>query len=157
MDRAYGQRFIPTSKCLDNIVLSLKRIENYDVIIELGDDINGYPPTPGTSGTPRIKTIPYNSISTSFSEVIVPFGLVLGSLDPKWIIIYSSLYDPNFTNTTVFFQSSANYTDDQTEYYSYKNWNDAWVNSTDIKLYFKTYKKTYTIPCTIPGCGFTVA
>ena len=155
MDVAYGQRFVPTSKCLDSVVLRMRRIENFDVDIEIRSD-NGGIPAGNISGYLGWYRIPYTSIPTSFSNINIPFGIILPSLSPKWIVICSEKYDPDFFDPAVFFDLDGEIITNATEYSAVKVANDAWnIGGTTHQLYYQTFKKTY-VSCTVPGCGFTV-
>lgn len=155
MDEAYAQRFVPTSRCLDSVTLRMRRIETIDVDIEIRDDSGGIPSGSIGSGYLGRYRIPYTSIPTSFSNITIPFGIVLPDTNPKWIVIYSAVYDPNYFDPMVLFDLDGDTITDPIEYAAVKIGTDAWnIGGTNRKFYFQTYKKTYV--CTIPGCGFTV-
>ena len=157
MDVAYGQRFVPTSKCLDSVTLRMRRIENLDVDIEIRSDSGGIPAGNIGSGYMGWYRIPYTSIPTSFSNINIPFGIILPDLNPKWIVIYSHIYDPNYYDPMFLFDLDGEMITNATEYSAVKVANDAWnIGGKTRQLYYQTYKKTYTIPCTTPGCGFDI-
>jgi hypothetical protein len=155
MDEAYAQRFVPTSRCLDSVILRMKRDQDVDVYIEVRNDSGGNPGNIGSGYLGQYR-VPYTSIPTAFSSINIPFGIVLPDLNPKWIVMYSAVYDPNYSDTTIWFDLDGDTIADTVEYSSSKVGNNSWNNSTGRKFYFQTYKKTY-VSCTVPGCGFVVA
>ena len=162
-DEVYAQRFVPTSKCLDYVTLRLRKIVNQDVVVEIRNDYNGSPTTPIGSGYLGRYQIPHASISTSFENINIPFNIIFSSLTPKWIVIVSKLYDPNYYDGTLLFDIDGDtfLTEDNIEYVAYNCGTcpppeNAWKHQKKVKFYYKTYKKTYTEPPTPPTCNFTV-
>lgn len=154
MDEAFAQRFEPTSKCLDSIKLRIRRNVDYDIYVEIRRDSGGVPSGDIGSGYLGRYRIPYSSIPTSFTIINIPFKIVLPNLDPKWIVIYSSLYDPNYHDETNLFEITGDIIDDNIEYSAYKSGNNPWILAKNRKFYFITYKKTYSEPCVTPLCSF---
>ncbi len=157
MDVAYGQRFVPTSRCLDSITLRMRKIENLDVYVEIRSDSGGVPAGNIGSGYLWQYRIPYTSIPTSFTGINIQSGVVLPNTSPKWIVIYSQIYDPNYFDPMFLFDLDGEMITNATEYSAVKVANDAWnIGGTTHQLYYQTFKKTY-VSCTVPGCGFVVA
>lgn len=156
MDEAYGQRFIPTSKCLDSINLRIKRDIDIDLIVEIRNDSGGNPSGNIGSGYLGQYRIPSSSVPTSFGVVSIPFGIILPDLNPKWIVIVSAAYDPNYYNPLNHFEITGDMINDNNEYSAYKSGNNNWILAKNRKFYFQTYKKTYTIPCVLPVCNINI-
>lgn len=155
MDEAYAQRFVPTSRCLDSVTLRMKRDQGIDVYVEIRNDSSGNPGNIGSGYLGQYR-IPYTSIPASFSNITIPFGIIFPDLNPKWIVMYSAVYDPNYFDPMVLFDIDGDTIADSVEYSSFKGGNNNWSNSTGRKFYFQTSKKTY-VSCTVPGCEFVVA
>jgi len=137
-DEIYGQRFVPTSKCLDSVTLRLKKTINEDVDIEIREDASGLP----SSIVLYTYRIPYTSLQSSFSNINVQIKIELSNLNPLWIIIKSRRYDSNYYDGIELFGIDAGpLSSDNIEYSSRKIGTDNWVTSTR-KLYFQTYKKS---------------
>jgi hypothetical protein len=150
INEAYGQRFVPTSKCLDSINLRIKRNRDIDLVVEIRSDSGGNPAGNIGSGYLGQYRIPYTSVPTTFTVVNFPFGIILPDLNPKWIVIVSAVYDPNYNESVNYFEITGDMISDTIEYSAYKSGNNAWVLAKNRKFYFQTYKKTYTPPCEPP-------
>lgn len=137
-DEIYGQRFVPTSKCLESVTLRLKKIINEDVDIEICEDISGLP----SSNILYSYKISYTSLQSSFSNINIPIKIELSNLNPLWILIKSRRYDSNYYDGIELFGIDAGpISNDNIEYSYRKTGIDNWV-TYGRKLYFQTYKKS---------------
>jgi len=137
-DEIHGQRFVPTSKCLESVTLRLRKTINEDVDIEICEDVSGLP----SSNILYSYRIPYTTLQSSFSNINIPIKIELSNLNPLWILIKSRRYAPNYYDGIELFGIDAGpLSNDNIEYSSRKTGMDNWVTSTR-KLYFQTYKKS---------------
>lgn len=154
MDTAVAQRFIPTSRCLDLIILRMRKVQNYDVLIDITNDNAGLPNLSSSLGT---FTIPASSLDTMFDDIFVPIGIVLNNLNPIWIVVRSELYDPAIPDPMELTQLDGDMVSSSTQYSATKVGVDSWYPHTNSQLYFREYEKTYgsisTITVTSPNGG----
>jgi len=161
MTDAVAQRFVPTSRCLANVVLRLSKVLNNDAYIEIKPDSGGLPSGNPQSGTIyKSATIPYTSISSfpTFREVTVPLSVVLPDLNPVWIVVCLYAYVspcnvPSCTDTSFYVDGGGSGTGTSTEYGARKNDVNPWTEYGSI--WFKTNKQSYSL-CTQPSCNFTL-
>ena len=168
MTDAAAQRFVPTSRCLKNVVLRLSKVLSNDVYVEIREDSSGLP-----KGNPQVtgigsgfiasSTISYSSIPTfpTFGQVTIPFDIILPNLNPVWIVtcLYAYIspctpYPSPCSDTNYYVDGGGTGTGTATEYGARKNDVNPWTSFGS--LWFITNKQSYTL-CTTPTCGFSLA
>lgn len=160
---AVAQKFKPTSKCLSNVTVMLKKYFDNDVYLEIrktsiiGDKLPDGNPQ-GSSGRIAYVTIPYTSIPVAPGEVSVTLNAVLDDFDMAngvWIVICAYAYDPQCTADPCFDPSfdikGAGPATIADQYIARKNKTNPWVKFND-NIYFKTFKQS--ISCATPLCNF---
>lgn len=152
---AVGQKFKPSSRCLNSVTIRLQRELDADAYIEIrkttttGDKLpDGDPQT--TGGRIAYATIPYNSIPMSPGDVTVMLNVLLDDFDLTngvWIVVCMYNYDPNCvgtycTDSYFTIKGGGSYTADQ--YVARKNGTNTWTKSAS-NIYFKTFKQNLAV------------
>lgn len=139
---AKGQRFTPSHRALEKVVLKLKRLLNNDLYVEVRNDVGGAPQgTPQDANKIASVVVPYSSISSlALSEVTITFNQDLGDTNPKWIVVCLNAYNPSSTNTDVSYEIADDSSGNDNEYFGNKCGNSNWLVYKPMNLYFKTYR-----------------
>lgn len=166
-----AQRFVPTSRCLDSVVLRIKRVTSdtsLGVIVDIvQDDGSG---NPNISASFASYTIPGSTIPTAnYSNITININVVLNNLNPLWIIARSSIYDGTYRGPQplLFLLNGGTFsTNDLIEYaasYIPSGVINIWIKNLSQKLYYFTNAQIYiptpvltTITITPPSASINV-
>jgi len=155
---AVAQKFIPTSKCLSSIRVSLSlpfstRDVDEGAIIQIRRDSGGIPlGNPNDSQYLGQYVLPRGRLSTVEVLLSVPLDIELQDSDlinGVWIVITSGIYDPSYYVADPLYYLkigaksglSGSYTKDGVDYWK----------STTATIYYQTFKQTFIPPIVCPN------
>lgn len=157
LPHAIAQKFTPSSLCLESVTIKVGQIYagTSGVTVYITPDVSGLPSNTNWIGSSYgYYTRQSNEVSTLNTLINFPLNIKLPNLNPVWIVVVPSIYDPNYDDGYYYLELPVG--DVITTGTAMKVKNSNWSLRSGEILVYKTFKTNVVAQCPALGITFQV-